>query len=154
LGLRNLARELDLEGKITFLGGIPREKTLAKLADSDVLVHPSLHDSGGWVCIEAMACGRPVICLDLGGPSLQVTAETGCKVAAKDPDQAVRDMSAAMLRLALEPALRLAMGAAGRRRVKEYFALENIGPTVARMYQEVQEEHCAHRTSGWRTMRP
>ncbi len=29
------------------------------------MVHLSLHDSGGWVCIEAMAAGRPVISLGL-----------------------------------------------------------------------------------------
>src|SRR2546430_4418443 len=42
--------------------------------------HPSLHDSGGWVCLEAMAAGRPVICLDLGGPGYQVTEESGIKI--------------------------------------------------------------------------
>ena len=33
---------------------------LEKLAECDALAHPSLHDSGGWVCLEAMAAGRPV----------------------------------------------------------------------------------------------
>ena len=50
-----------------------------------MLIHPSLHDSGGWVCLEAMAAGRPVICLDLGGPGLQVTEKTGIKVKASTP---------------------------------------------------------------------
>ena len=65
-----------------------------------MLVHPSLHDSGGWVCLEAMAAGKPVICLDLGGPGEQVTRETGFKIPALDPDQAVKDMARAMAVLA------------------------------------------------------
>ncbi|MFM6845653.1 MAG: glycosyltransferase family 4 protein, partial [Dolichospermum sp.] len=46
-----------------------------------------------WVCMEAMAAGRPVICLDLGGPAVQVTEETGFKIAADEPYQVVRDLA-------------------------------------------------------------
>jgi glycosyltransferase involved in cell wall biosynthesis len=68
-----------------------------------------------------MAAGRPVICLDLGGPAVQVTEETGIKVAAIDPEQVARDVAAAMTRLAEDPALRVRMGQAGQKRVKEVF---------------------------------
>jgi len=37
------------------------------MSESDVLVFPSLHDSGGWSAAEGAACGLPVVCLDLGG---------------------------------------------------------------------------------------
>ena len=97
-----------------FWGNLPREKTLEKLAQSHVLVHPSLHDSGGWVCLESMAAGRPVLCLDLGGPAVQVTAETGVKVSAHTPEQTVQELSAAMKQLAQEPELRERMGTAGK----------------------------------------
>ncbi len=145
--LRQLVRELHLEHKVKFLGALSREKTLATLIESDVLVHPSLHDSGGWVCVEAMACGKPVICLELGGPAYQVTAQTGFKVAAQNPDQAVRDMSAAMVRLAVDPGLRFAMGAGGQARVNEHFAMENIGRTMTSLYDELKEESNAYTSS-------
>ena len=77
--LERLANKLGISGSVRFLGNMPRDQALQQLRDCDVLVHPSLHDSGGWVCVEAMAAGRPVICLDLGGPATQVTAETGVK---------------------------------------------------------------------------
>ena len=64
--LQILADNLGIAQRVKFWGKLSREETLNKLRDCHVLVHPSLHDSGGWVCLEAMAAGRPVICLDLG----------------------------------------------------------------------------------------
>ena len=120
--LEVLAKSLGIADRVRFWGWLPREETLRKLAACDILVHPSLHDSGGWVCVEAMAAGRPVICLDLGGPATQVTGETGFKVPALSPEQAVRNLAEAMGKLAWDIGLRIQMGEAGCRRVQEYFA--------------------------------
>ena len=137
--LERLARKLGVKDKVRFWGALPRAEALAKLAGCDVLVHPSLHDSGGWVCVEAMAAGRPVICLDLGGPALQVTEETGFKIPVCTPDQAVEEMAAAMLRLARDPDLRHSMGEAARRRVREKFSWERRGEQVHSLYGELLE---------------
>jgi glycosyltransferase involved in cell wall biosynthesis len=125
--LQRIARELGVEGSVKFWGRIPRAEVLEKLEQCDVLVHPSLHDSGGWVCLEAMAAGRPVICLDIGGPGLQVSAQTGVKVKAIAPKQAIIDMAAAMEQLAQNPELRDQMGEAGRERVRKIFAWDKKG---------------------------
>src|SRR5207302_4690506 len=53
--LEAVAQELGIAGRVRFLGRIPRVEVLARLAACNALVHPSLHDSGGWVCLEAMA---------------------------------------------------------------------------------------------------
>ena len=76
-------------------GAVSQERARELLEACHVLVHPSLHDSSPFVCIEAMGAGRPVICLDLGGPAAQVTAETGFKVRASTP----RDTVSALARL-------------------------------------------------------
>src|SRR5262249_28031993 len=80
------ARPSGIGTRVRFWGWLPRQETLRTLGQAHVLVHPSLHDSGGWVCVEAMAAGRPVICLDLGGPAVQVTGQVGFKIQADDPD--------------------------------------------------------------------
>ena len=59
---------------------------------------------------------------DLGGPATQVTEETGIKVPAVSPEQAVLDLAAAMSRLALDPLNRRRLGEAARERVQEYFS--------------------------------
>jgi len=94
--LEALARRLGVADRVRFLGKLPREKVLEVLAQVHALIHPSLHESGGWVVMESIAAGRPVICLDLGGPSMQVTESVGFKIAAQTPEQAVRDIAKAM----------------------------------------------------------
>ncbi len=135
--LEDLATQLQVRDRVTFWGQLPRKTALQKLSECDVLVHPGLHDSGGCVCTEALAAGRPVICLDLGGPALQVTSETGIKIPAVSPAQAVKDLAAAMETLSLSPALRESMSLAARRRVREYLAWDVKGDQLVGMYHSV-----------------
>jgi glycosyltransferase involved in cell wall biosynthesis len=130
-------KQLGLDGTIKLLGRLPRSETLRLLASSDVVIHPSLHDSGGWVCLEAMAAGKPVICLDLGGPSVQITSETGYKVPAHDPAQTVRDMADAMRRMAVDKERRARMGLAGQRRVENNYSWHVKGKLLNLVYQRV-----------------
>ena len=134
--LEALCQGLGLEGKVKFFGLLPRDETLEKLSKCHILVHPSLHDSGGWTCLEGMAARRPVICLDLGGPLVQVTEETGLKIPAHNPEQAIEDMAKAMIQLARDSDLRLRLGEAGHFRVKTKFNWLSIGYSMAETYQK------------------
>src|ERR1019366_8411966 len=70
--LKQLAAELGIAQCVTFWGRLPKlADVYDKLAQADVLVHPAAHEAFGNVCLEALAAGRPVICLDAGGPSVQ-----------------------------------------------------------------------------------
>lgn len=135
--LQALAEDLGIAHQVKFWNKLPRDESLQKLGECVALVHPSLHDSGGWVCLEAMAAGRPVVCLDLGGPAVQVTEETGFKVPAHTPDQAVRDLAGAMTLLAKDPELRVRMGQAGQRLVSKEFSWERKGQSLAELYEEM-----------------
>jgi glycosyltransferase involved in cell wall biosynthesis len=138
--LEQLAQTLEVADHVRFLGALPRAHALERLSSCDVLLHPSLHDSGGYACLESMAAGRPVICLDLSGPAIQVTSDTGIKVPAETPQQVVRDLTAALNRLAAEPALRLRLGEAGRRRVAEDFSWEKKGEWMSQIYPRARNE--------------
>lgn len=135
--LEALCAALGISGHVTFHGQVPRTEALARLRESDILVHPSLHDSGGWVCLEAMAAGRPPLCLDLGGPGLQVTAETGIKVPAESPEQAVAALSEAMLTLWRRPERRLQLAEAGRRYVRDGYAWPRKIERMTALYEQV-----------------
>jgi glycosyltransferase involved in cell wall biosynthesis len=141
--LECLARRLGVADKVRFLGNLPRQRVLEELAECDVLVHPSLHGSSGSICLEAMAAGRPIICLDLGGPALQVTEETGFKISASSPQQAVNDLAEAMRRLAQDPILRADMAEAARKRVAEYFAWHVKGELMKKVCQEIVDRRYA-----------
>lgn len=135
--LERLARELGIAGTVLFLGAVPREQVFERLSQCHVLVHPGLHDSGALVCTEAMAAGRPVICLDLGGPGFQVTAAAGCKIAAISPEQAVQGLADAMKYLAGDPILRRRMGEAARQRVRESFSWDAKGEKLMCHYSQI-----------------
>ncbi|MBW4480958.1 MAG: glycosyltransferase family 4 protein [Tildeniella torsiva UHER 1998/13D] len=135
--LEALANNLGVGNRVKFWGNLSREQTLAKLGECDVLVHPSLHDFSPTVCLEGMAAGRPVICLDLGGPATQITHETGFKVPAHTPEQAVQDMAKVMETLAKAGPLRQQMGQAGRQRVSELYSWPSKGAFLNQIYRDV-----------------
>lgn len=138
--LEQQVEKLGISSQVKFWGKLPRQETLNKLGECHVLVHPSLHDSGGFVCLEAMASSLPVVCLDLGGPATMVTEETGFKVAANEIIDTVSKLADAMTCLSKEPELRLRMGLAANNRVKELYNWESKGKLLANIYQEIQEK--------------
>ena len=138
--LEALAEQLGIADRVKFWGNLPRPSVLQKLGECWALIHPSLHESGGLVCLEAMAAGRPVICLDLGGPALQVTEETGFKVTADTPDQTVRRLAIAITRLAQDAGLWSEMSQAGRLRVNQMFHWRIKGKRFIQLYKSVLEQ--------------
>ena len=119
--LEALAERLGIAHRVIFFGALPRSRVLAAIGRCHVLVHPSFHDSAGWVCLEAMAASRPVICLDLGGPGLQVTTDAGIKIRASTPEETVEALATAFQRLHQDPSARVRLGRAGRRHVEQNF---------------------------------
>lgn len=132
--IERTVRELGLDSAVVLTGAVSRNEFFERMAECDVLVHPSLHDSGGWVCAEAMAARRPVVCLALGGPALQVTPEAGFVVRAETPDVAVREMAAALTRLARDRELCGRMGAAARARAIEICCWDERGDFIDSLY--------------------
>ncbi len=139
--LQTLAKDLNIDDRVTFFGLLDRKEVLVKLGQCSALVHPSLHDSGGWVPLEAMASGRPILCLDLGGPGETVTPDIGIKVPAHNPEQAVSDLAKAMVKLAENPELCLQMGRMGQQRIQELYSWEAKGKWLSKVYQDCVTEY-------------
>jgi glycosyltransferase involved in cell wall biosynthesis len=135
---KQLARDLGIATRVKFWGRLPNiTDVYEKLAQADVLVHPALHEAFGNVCLEALAAGRPVICLDTGGPALQVTEACGCKAPVGSLEAALEFMAAAMTKLYHDPELRLRMGEAARQRARSDFHWEQKAAKMNALYLEV-----------------
>jgi glycogen(starch) synthase len=60
-------RLAPVRDRVHLTGELPREQALAIVARAEVVVIPSLWESFGYVCVESMALGRPVIAAAAGG---------------------------------------------------------------------------------------
>ncbi len=134
--LEALARELGLEEKVRFKNWMPREGFLAEMASCDVFLFPSLRDGGGAVVVEAMAAGKPVVCLDLAGRGLHVVDGCGIKVKPHSPEQAVGEMASALGRLYSDKEFRLRMGRKARERAEREYHWDRLGERLQEIYEE------------------
>ncbi|MCL4790230.1 MAG: glycosyltransferase family 4 protein, partial [Verrucomicrobia bacterium] len=64
---QRLAEELGVEGRLRFLGAAGRMEEVYNR--SDILVHPAIYEPFSNTCLEAMACGLPVITSRINGAS-------------------------------------------------------------------------------------
>lgn len=119
--------ELGLSDRVEFLGLRTRSEVVALLAETDILVAPSVPTAAGKreglpvVLIEAMAAGVPVVASHLSGiPELVENEVTGLTVPPGDSGA----LADAIARLAGDPTLGSRMAAAGRQRVAADFDLD------------------------------
>jgi glycosyltransferase involved in cell wall biosynthesis len=100
----------------------------------DAFLFPSLHDSSGNAVLEALSCGLPVVCLDVGGPAVLVDAACGFRVPPGTPERAVRGLADALATLATDPALADAMGRAAERHAQEQFSWQHQVSLMEHVY--------------------
>ena len=135
--LRELVQRLGLHGTVQLTGAMPRGLLLQQMASCDVLLFPSMRDGGGTVVIEAMAVGKPVVCLDAGGPGMHINNECGIKVTPGSPQDTVRDLAQALERLYLDEELRHELGKAARQRVNQMYHWDRLGERLMEIYRPV-----------------
>jgi len=126
----------QFQAQVLLPNWMPREELLTKMGLCDVFLFPSLRDGGGAVVVEAMAAGKPVICLDVGGPGLHITEQCGIKVAPHSPEQAVKNMARALGCLCQDRELCLRMGRAARERAEQVYHWDRLGQRLLEIYQE------------------
>ena len=133
LELRQRVATLGLDGAVAFTGHRPDVERF--FAAADVVVHAAIEpEAFGMVLVEAMACGKPVIASDSGGPrEIVESGVTGLLV----PPGDLQRLTRAMLALVGDPERRLRMGEAGAARVRELFSAERMVRQLEDVYQEM-----------------
>ncbi|PJL44903.1 glycosyltransferase [Stenotrophomonas maltophilia] len=110
---------------------MPREDVLACFARSDLCIVTSRYESFGYVAAEAAAAGLPVVATNVDGlRDIVREGETGFLVA---PDDSAGFADRIRLLLA-DPTLGKRMGGAGKRRVREHFAVEQNAQLMSSVY--------------------
>jgi rhamnosyl/mannosyltransferase len=134
---QTLTHQLGLDSKVSFLGRISDDELLTLYHACDVFVLPSIHRSESWgaVQVEAMACGKPVICTELGTGTSFVNLDgiTGLVVPPRDSAA----LAGAIKRLLADPDLRRQMGQAARRRAQEELAADVMVQRLVQLYHNL-----------------
>lgn len=133
---RETMERAHLAGKVAFAGDLSDEELVVAYHAADVFVLPSTNraEAFGIVQLEAMACGLPVVCTELGtGTSfVNVDGTTGFVV---PPDDA-EALHSAIRRLLADTSLRASMGRAATERVRSEFSRETMLARMIAFYQE------------------
>lgn len=124
-----------LRSRVTFVGACTHRELPREYASADAVVVPSVVDATGDrdglpnVVLEAMASGRPVVGTRVGAiAAVLKDGETGLLI---DPGCATA-LSAALRRLAADPAIRHAMGERASAAVTRDYDLTRCGDEFAR----------------------
>ncbi len=131
--LENLAHELNLTNRITFLGRLNGNALLREYAEAEIFCGLSRSEALGNVFLEAQAAGCAVVATTVGGiPEIVLHEKTGLLVAPDDPEAA----ALAMQRLMAEQSVRAAFAAAGVENARGYdwdVVTERYGEIYKRM---------------------
>jgi glycosyltransferase involved in cell wall biosynthesis len=111
------AAELGLDGRVRFLGSVPRDAVLRLFGAADASVLPSAWENFPHTVVESLAVGCPVIATAVGGvPEVVRDGENGLLVAPNDPSA----LSAAISRFFSDAGLRERLSAAAAPSVAGY----------------------------------
>jgi alpha-1,3/alpha-1,6-mannosyltransferase len=132
-GLQAQARSLGLEERVLFLHSLDDSQREALLSRSLCIVNTAKYEHFGYVPLEAMAAGRPVVAVNNGGPAETVVDGVTGLLCAATPVA----FAEALARLIADPATATQMGRAGRAHVATRFSKAIFG---ARLQQLVAEE--------------
>jgi glycosyltransferase involved in cell wall biosynthesis len=132
-----LARELGLADRVVFPGEVSQSELRALYRAADVFVLPSVssQEAFGFVQLEAMASGTPVIStrLPTGVPWVNQDERTGLTV----PPGDVPALTAALNQLLGNPRMRAEMSAAAQARVASEFTRELMAERAASLFERL-----------------
>jgi glycosyltransferase involved in cell wall biosynthesis len=135
--LRNLAKELNIEDHVKFLGYVPDEKLPRLYSTSDIFVLPAIYENFPFAILEAQSTGLPVISTRVGGiPEFLVDNENGFVINPGDSTQ----LTQKVLTLLQNPKLAKEMGDCGRKRIEEKFDWRIITGQVIDLYYKLLEK--------------
>ena len=133
--LRQRLREAGVsEGVVEFVGPVDRTVLPHAYRHAAVCVVPSLWESFGYSCLEAMACGCAVVASAVGGlPEIVTDQVDGLLVPPGHPEA----LATAVIRLLSDPLLRLQLGSRAQATVRDRFSLGAACAETARLYRSL-----------------
>lgn len=137
---RDCAQRLGLTDCVAWLGSRDADGVADVMRRSHVFCLPSVRESGGAVFLEAMACSRPVIGMDFGGPAEILDSEIGWKIPMPDEPTAIAGLVRALREAYQHPEEAARRGVQGRKRVLERYTWEAKFRAVDALYTQLVQD--------------
>jgi len=138
--LEERADRLGLHDCVTFVGAVDRNEVPAYFAAADLVAVPSIrHEAGfveglGYVALEALASGTPIVASNVGGlPEVVRHGETGVLVEDGSPES----LASAILTLSRDANLRDRLGRNARTRALEAPSWNDVAKRWVNTYERV-----------------
>ena len=136
--LESLVRDLDLGDFVRFTGRLPGlEDVYRAIQSADALIHPAYHEAFGQSCLESLALGVPVLCLDWGGPAVIVDDQTGIRVPPSTYPETVRNLAEAIGLLSSKVAAGDFRAESCQKRAFTMFSWERLAQSISDVYEEI-----------------
>ncbi|HEV8341186.1 MAG TPA: glycosyltransferase [Candidatus Binatia bacterium] len=133
-----LARLLGIHGRVIFAGATGAIERY--YAAADIFVLPTYYDPFAAVCLEAMACGLPVVTTRMNGAAELI--EQGQSGLVLDQGAGEEELTGSIRRL-LDPRERALMGAHATERSNEFTVQRHVGEMVSTL-ERVAADHREH----------
>ncbi|MDD5055930.1 MAG: glycosyltransferase [Candidatus Peribacteraceae bacterium] len=115
--LKNLAKELEIDHRVTFTGRVNHQAVLEEFARAEIFCGLSRSEALGNVFLEAQASGCAVIATNVGGiPDIVKDRESGLLVPPDDVDASAD----AIKSLLSDPSLRAKLSLSGKKGIERY----------------------------------
>lgn len=127
-----LIQELEADNLLKYYGHVDHIPQI--MAQDHIIVHPSYHEGLSNVCLEAAACGRPVLTTDVPGCRETITVESGILFAPKSSASLITALETV---LSYTPEMRKSMGIAGRHHVESRFSRQIVVNTYRQLADQI-----------------
>jgi glycosyltransferase involved in cell wall biosynthesis len=129
-----VVEELNLNGRVHFLGRVSSEDLLYLYNAAEMLAHPAFYEGFGLPPLEAMACGLPVVVANVASLP-EVVGDAGLLIDPHDVDE----LTVAMWRLLNDGALRQEMQGKGLTQARR-FSWERAARETMAIYKLAAEK--------------
>lgn len=83
---KKLVYEYQINSSVNWIPWLSKSDYENIFQENGIFIFPSLHDSGGFVVLDALKHGLPVICFDLGGPADTIDNSSGIIIKTVEKD--------------------------------------------------------------------
>lgn len=136
---KKIATELKID-TIEWLGQIPKDQVLKKMAEADFLVHTSIKEAASAVILESLSVGLPVVCHDAFGIGFAINDACGLKVPFVSPKVSVTGIYNAIAKLVSDRKLLINLSEGAINRSNEY-SWDSMAETIAKDYHKIYNKN-------------